>query len=206
QGLKDILLSLGADVVVSGGQTMNPSTAELLEAAQSINAEKIVLLPNNRNIILAAQQVTGVADRPVAVVPTTAIPQAFAALLAYDGSDDLDAIIEEMTAAASEVRTAEVTVAVKDASGKVGPIKAGDVIGIVDHEIEVTGTDVADVTLRVVEHIIGDDETITLLGGEDLDDEAMSALETRLAEAHPEAEVEAHRGDQPLYPVIVSVE
>jgi DAK2 domain fusion protein YloV len=206
QGLKDILLSLGADVVVSGGQTMNPSTAELLEAAQSINAEKIVLLPNNRNIILAAQQVTGVADRPVAVVPTTAIPQAFAALLAYDGSDDLDAIIEEMTAAAGEVRTAEVTVAVKDATGKVGPIKAGDVIGIVDHEIEVTGSDVADVTLRVVEHIIGDGETITLLGGEDLDDEAMSALETRLAEAHPDAEVEAHRGDQPLYPIIVSVE
>jgi hypothetical protein len=206
KGLADIMESLGADVIVSGGQTMNPSTAELLEAAQSVNADSVVILPNNRNIILAAQQVVGVADRPVAVVPTTSIPQAFAALLAYDGATDLDAIVEDMTAAAAEVRTAEVTVAVKDANGKVGAIKTGDVIGIVDHEIEVTGSDVADVTLAVVERIMDDGETITLLGGEDLDDDAMASLEARLAEAHPEAEVEAHRGDQPLYPVIVSVE
>jgi hypothetical protein len=205
-GLAEILKSLGADVVVSGGQTMNPSTAELLEAAQSVDAASVVLLPNNRNIILAAQQVVSVADRPVAVVPTTEIPQAFAALLAYDGAADLEAIVEDMTQAASAVRTAEVTIAVKDATGKVGAIRAGDVIGIVDHEIEVTGTDVADVALATVDLIIGDAETITLLGGEDFDDDAMASLAERLAEAHPDCEVEAHRGGQPLYPVIVSVE
>jgi dihydroxyacetone kinase-like predicted kinase len=166
----------------------------------------VVLLPNNRNIILAAQQVIGVADRPVAVVPTTAIPQAFAALLAYDGSDDLDSVAEEMTEAASAVRCAEVTTAVKDAKGKSGPIKAGQVIGIVDHEIEVVGTDITEVTLGVIDVILGDGETITLLGGEDLDESALSALEGRVSDAHPECEVESHRGGQPLYPVLVSVE
>lgn len=205
-GLAEILTSLGADVVVSGGQTMNPSTAELLEAVGRVDAASVVILPNNRNIIMAAQQVISVSDRPVAVVPTTAIPQAFAALLAYDGSDDLESISVEMADAAAQVRTAEVTTAVKDANGKAGPIKAGQVIGIVDHEIEVTGDDIAEVTLAVVERIIDDGETVTVLGGEDLDDAALETIAARLSEAHPDCEVEAHRGDQPLYPVIVSVE
>ena len=205
-GLAEILTSLGADAVVSGGQTMNPSTAELLEAAEGVDAEAVVLLPNNRNIILAAQQVAGVASRPVAVVPTTEIPQAFAALLAYDGSSDLESVVAEMTEAAATVRTAEVTRAIKDANGTVGHIDAGDIIGIVDHEIVVKGDDVADVTLSALEAILGDGETITLLGGEDLDDDALHALAARVAEAHPDCEVEAHRGGQPLYPVIVSVE
>ncbi|HSQ21483.1 MAG TPA: DAK2 domain-containing protein, partial [Coriobacteriia bacterium] len=206
EGMERILTSLGVDVVVSGGQTMNPSTAEILEAVGHVNADAVIVLPNNRNIIMAAQQVIDVADRPVAVVPTTAVPQAFAAMLAYDGSEDLDPIVESMTEAASAVRTAEVTTAVKDAKGKVGRIKTGDVIGIVDHEIVVTGSDVADVTLRSVEAIIDGAETITVLAGADLDDSQTAALTEKLAAAHPDCEVEAHRGEQPLYPVIVSVE
>ena len=206
QGLADILASLGADAVVSGGQTMNPSTAELLEAVRGVDAAAVVLLPNNRNIILAAQQVVGVADRPVAVVPTTAIPQAFAALLAYDGSADLDAVVAEMTDAAAQVRTAEVTTAIKDAKGKVGPIAAGQTIGIVDHEIEAVGADVTAVTLEVLDVILNGGETITVLGGEDLSDGDLEDIATRIAAAHPGCEVEAHRGDQPLYPVILSVE
>jgi len=206
EGMERILTSLGVDVVVSGGQTMNPSTAEILEAVGHVNADAVIVLPNNRNIIMAAQQVIDVADRPVAVVPTTAVPQAFAAMLAYDGSEDLDPIVESMTEAASAVRTAEVTTAVKDAKGKVGRIKTGDVIGIVDHEIVVAGSDVTDVTLRSVETIIDGAETITVLAGADLDDVQTAALAEKLAAAHPDCEVEAHRGEQPLYPVIVSVE
>jgi hypothetical protein len=205
-GLADILRSLGADVIVNGGQTMNPSTAELLEAVERVDAGAVGILPNNRNIVMAAQQVVSVAGRPVAVVPTTAVPQAFAALLAYDGTDDLESAVAAMTEAAQAVRTAEVTVAVKDSKGKAGPITAGQVIGIVDHEIEVIGEDIADVTLEVVGRIAEGGETLTVLAGADLDDDALERLVERLAEHYPALEVEGHRGGQPLYPVIVSVE
>jgi DAK2 domain fusion protein YloV len=206
RGMEQILKSLGADVVVSGGQTMNPSTAELLEAVDRVNASAVVIMPNNRNIIMAAQQVIDLADRPVVVIPTTAVPQSFAALLAFDGSGDLDAIAEEMTEAAMAVRSAEVTTAVKDSKGKAGEIKAGQVIGIVDHEIEVIGTDIEQVTSSVLDVILDHYETVTVLAGEDLDDASLERLVARLGAEHPEVEVEGHRGEQPVYPVIVAVE
>lgn len=205
-GLGEILRSLGADVVVSGGQTMNPSTAELLDAVGRVDAASVVILPNNRNIIMAAQQVIALADRPVAVVPTTAVPQAFAALLSNDGMSDLDALTAAMAEAAESVRTAEITTAIKDSKGKAGPISEGQIIGIVDHEIEVIGQDLAEVTSRVVKLIVEDGETLTVLAGEGLDDEGLDALVARLAEENPDLDVEGHRGGQPVYPVIVSVE
>ncbi len=206
EGMASILTSLGADEVVSGGQTMNPSTAELLEAVASVNAESVVVLPNNRNIILAAQQVIAIADKPVAVIPTTAVPQAFAALLAYDGSSDLEATVVEMTAAALAVRSAEITTAIKDSKGKVGRIKSGQIIGIVDHEIEVVGSDVPGVASEVLKTIIDGGETVTVLAGADFTDEDLAQLVLRLGDENPNLEVEGHRGDQPVYPVIVSVE
>lgn len=205
-GLSEILTSLGADVVVSGGQTMNPSTAELLEAVSGVDAASVVILPNNRNIIMAAQQVIGLADRPVAVVPTTAIPQAFAALLAYDGSDDLAAVAAAMEDAASEVRSAEITSAIKDSNGKAGAIKTGQIIGIVDHEIEVIGESLEEVARDVVRVIMENGETLTVLAGEDLPDEALEALVEQLQAEYPSLEVEGHRGGQPVYPVLLSVE
>lgn len=205
-GMADILTSLGADVVVSGGQTMNPSTAELLDAVQRVDAASVVILPNNRNIIMAAQQVIGVADRPVAVVPTTAVPQAFAALLAYDGSSDLESIAATMGEAAEAVRSAEITTAVKDSKGKAGKITAGQVIGIVDHEIEVIGSDVSEVAAEVLGVIADGGDTVTVLAGEDFDDAALDALVERLSQQYPRLEVEGHRGEQPVYPVIIAVE
>lgn len=205
-GLAGILKSLGVDEVVSGGQTMNPSTAELLGAIRRVNAETVVVLPNNRNIVLAAQQAASAADKPVRVVPTVSVPQAFAAMLAADASAPIDTLVDEMTSAASAVRTGEVTTAIKDANGKAGAIRAGDVIGIVDHEIEVIGRDVADVVGRLVDVLADGGEMLTLLAGEDLDDASLASLKAAVAAAHPELEVEAHRGDQPVYPVIVSVE
>ncbi len=206
QGLKDILLSLGADVIVNGGQTMNPSTSELLDAVKKVDADSVVILPNNRNIVLAAQQVVALADRPVAVVPTDSVPQAFAALLAYDGGAELGQATEVMAEAASSVRTGEVTTAVKDAVGKTGRIRNGQVIGITDDEIEVTGDDVLDVTLKLAKKIVDDTETLTVLAGADLDDADLAKLESRLRESFPEVEIETHRGDQPLYPVILAAE
>ncbi len=205
-GLSDILKSLGVDEIVTGGQTMNPSTAEILEAVEKVHADTVIIFPNNRNIVLAAQQVGSVSQRPTGVVPTTSVPQAFAALLAFDGSSDLPTILAEMTEAASAVRTGEVTTAVKDAKGKAGAIKAGQIIGIADHEIEVIGESVDEVTIKLIA-VLGDGaETLTILAGEELDDASLARIAEAAAAAHPDLEVETHRGDQPLYPVILALE
>ncbi len=205
-GMRAILKSLGADLIVSGGQTMNPSTGELLEAAGRVNADTVVILPNNKNIIMAARQAADNADLPVGVVPTRSIPQAFAALLALDPTASLEDNVASMTESIGGVRTGEVTVAIKDSKAKGGPIRAGDIIGIADGEIEIVGTDILEVAERLVEHVLGDAETVTLLAGEDLADEDLERLASRLAAAHSGIDVETHRGDQPLYPLILSVE
>ncbi len=205
-GLADILRSLGVDEVVSGGQTMNPSTAELLEAIERVPARSVIVLPDNRNIILAANQTVGIAGKPVGVVPTSSVPEAFAALLVADPTASLEVNISEMTAAAEAVITGEVTTAIKDSKGKAGAIKAGQLIGIVDHEIEVIGDGIADVAARLLDVIAPGMETLTLLAGADLDDDALDDIAEALQSAHPELEIETHRGEQPLYPLIMAVE
>ena len=206
QGLADILKSLGVDQIVSGGQTMNPSTAELLAAIDLVPARAVIVLPNNRNIVLAANQTIGIATKPVAVIPTSSVPQAFAALLAADPSASIEENVAAMTEAADAVRTGEITTAIKDSKGKAGAIKAGQIIGIVDHEIEVIGDDVAEVAGRLLDVIAEDGEAVTLLAGEDLDDTALEAIAAAIAAAHPDLEIETHRGGQPLYPLIMSIE
>jgi DAK2 domain fusion protein YloV len=206
EGLVEILRSLGVDTVVSGGQTMNPSTAELLEAIESVPARSVVVLPNNRNIIMAAQQTVGLASKPVGVVPTTSVPQSFAAMLSADTDAPLEDNIATMSEAAAAVRTGEVTTAVKDSKGKTGPIKAGQIIGISDHEIEAVGTDLAAVSKALLDVIADGGEMLTLLAGKDLSDEDLASIAGTLGAAHPELEIETHRGEQPLYPLIMSVE
>ncbi len=207
EGLARILESLGVGVVVSGGQTMNPSTADLLDATETLNAERIIILPNNKNVVMTARQVADVATVPIHVVPTSSVPQAFAALLAFDEHADPEVNVEEMTAAAEDVRVGEVTTAVKDSKGAaVGDITEGQIIGIVDHEIVVTGGDVIDVAVDTLSAMADGGETLTLLAGSDLSDEDLERLATRIGASHPQLEVESHRGDQPLYPVIMSVE
>ncbi|HEX9093012.1 MAG TPA: DAK2 domain-containing protein [Coriobacteriia bacterium] len=206
KGLADILESLGVDRVVSGGQTMNPSTAELLEAIEAVPAEAVVVLPNNRNIVMAAQQTVGLASKPVGVVPTTSVPQSFTAMLAADPAASLDENVAAMSESACTVRTGEITTAIKDSKGKVGRIKAGQLIGIAEHEIEVVGTDIGDVAEKLLGVIAEDGETLTLLAGADLSDDDFAAIAARLAKARPDLEIETHRGEQPLYPLILSVE
>ena len=207
EGLARILTSLGVDIVVSGGQTMNPSTQDLADAIERVHAERVVVLPNNKNIIMAANAAASVAAKPVVVVPTTGVPQAFSAMLAYDGSEDLDAIATAMTEAAALVHDGEVTTAVKDAKGKVGDIRSGQVIGIVAHEIEVVGDDVSSVASDLADLLLADGaETLTLLAGADFTDVALAALAAAIGEHHPDVEIETHRGDQPLYPVLMAAE
>jgi DAK2 domain fusion protein YloV len=205
-GLVEILRSLGVDAVVSGGQTMNPSTAELLEAIEGVPAKAVIVLPNNRNIIMAAQQTVGLASKPVGVVPTTSVPESFAAMLSADTDAALGDNVAAMSEAAGAVRTGEITTAVKDSKGKVGAIKAGQIIGISDHEIEAVGTDLAAVSEALLDAIADGGEMLTLLAGKDLSDEDLASIAERLGAAHPELEIETHRGEQPLYPLIMSVE
>jgi DAK2 domain fusion protein YloV len=206
-GVGRILESLGVHRLVAGGQTMNPSTAELLDAAESLEASHIIVLPNNKNIVMAAESVDDLAERHVAVVPTTSVPEAFAALLALDEGASLDQNVVEMTRAAEAVRTGEVTWAVKDSSGAhVGEIREGQVIGISEHEIRLVGDDVLDVAVGLVGLMADGAETLTVLAGEQLTDEDLEALVGRVEAAHPRLEVDAHRGDQPHYPVVLGFE
>jgi dihydroxyacetone kinase-like predicted kinase len=206
EGLREILTSLGVDRVVSGGQTMNPSTAELLEAIEAVPAKSVIVLPNNRNIIMAAQQTVGLASKPVAVVPTTAVPQSFAAMIAADMSADLEENLAAMSEAAAAVRTGEITSAIKDSKGKAGAIRAGQVIGIADHEIEAVGSSVREVAGKLLDVIAGEGEMLTLLAGDELSDEQLAEIVADLGTRHPELEIETHRGGQPLYPLIMAVE
>ncbi len=206
EGLASILESLGVDAVVSGGQTMNPSTAELLAAIDAVPARAVIVLPDNRNIVLAANQTVGLAGKPVAVVPTTAVPQAFSAMLAADPAASIEDNVEAMTEAAEAVRTGEITFAVKDSKGKAGKIRTGQVIGISDHEIEAVGASVPEVARKLLDAIVGDADTLTLLAGADLGDAELAAIAEALGADHPQLEIETHRGDQPLYPLLMAVE
>lgn len=203
-----ILESLGVDYVVSGGQTMNPSTKELLDVVNSVNADKVIILPNNSNIIMAAQSCSDVSEKPCAVVPTKSVPEAFSALFAFDEMASLEENVEAMTEAREEVKTGEVTRAIKDSKDVHGnPIHDGDVIGIADGELEVVSDSIEDATLRILEVLEAEDaDTLTILAGEDYSDEAFEALIGRIEEAYEDLEIDSHRGEQPLYPIILSVE
>ncbi len=207
-GTAKILESLGVDVVISGGQTMNPSTADILAAVNKVNADSVVILPNNKNIIMAAQACVEVSEKPCAVVATTSVPQAFSAMFGFDGEASLEENVEAMTEAFAEVKTGEVTHAIKDSKDAHGnPIKDGDVIGIADGSIEAVGSDVSDVVLALLETMEADDaDTMTILAGEDFSDEDLETLVARIEEAYEDLEIDPHRGEQALYPVVFSLE
>ena len=209
-GQAEILKSLGVDEIVSGGQTMNPSTADLLDAVSRVNAESVIILPNNGNIRMAAEAAASACtDKRVAVVPTKTVPQAFSALFAVLPDSSLEDAVAAMTEALSEVRDGEVTTAVRDSSASDGsPIHAGDVMGIIGGSIDVVGSDVKQVTLDCINRMQEDEEgdSLTILAGSDLSDEAFADLIAAIEEAQPDLEIDSHRGEQPLYPVIFSIE
>ncbi len=208
EGTSRILESLGVDVIVSGGQTMNPSTKDLLDAVNRVNAEQVIILPNNSNIIMAAQAAADLSEIPCAVVPTKSVPASFAAMFGVDEDASLEENVESMTESFADVRTGEVTTAIKDSKdAHDNPIREGDVIGIADGSIEAVGSDVSQVVMALLETMDASDaDTCTILAGEDMDDETFDALASRIAEAYEDLEVDAHRGEQPLYPVVLSVE
>ena len=209
-GQESILKSLGVDVVVSGGQTMNPSTADILGAIEQANADNVIVLPNNGNIRMASEAAASACDSAkVAVVPTKTVLQAFSAMFAVDPDATLEENAEAMTEAISEVRGGEVTTAVRDSSAANGqPIHDGDIMGIEDDSIEIVGNDVKQVTVDLINKMQAEEEgdSLTILAGSDMDDESFQDLLDAIEEAQPDLEIDSHRGEQPLYPVIFSIE
>jgi len=206
-GIVGILQSLGVDVVVQGGQTMNPSTEDLLIACNEVSAAAVIILPNNKNIIMAAQQVKELCEKQVEIVASCSVMQAISALIAYNPEGDLQEIAAAMNEEMSKISYAEVTHAVKDSAINGLHIEEGDVIGMIDGKIRLKGTAVEQVVMDLLaEMVSADSELITLLYGDDLEEATAQSLTEKIAELNPQCEVEMHYGGQPHYSYLLSVE
>lgn len=208
EGLEELLKDLGVDVVIKGGQTMNPSTEDILEAANSVNAENVFIFPNNKNIIMAATQAAGICENKAVVIPSKSVPACVAGMLRFDENSDVDANVEEMEDAAATIKTAQVTYAVRDTVADGKTIHEGDIIGVGKSGIEAVGEDTTTVVSEIVANMYNDDEDefITLYYGEDTAKDEAEALAESLEEKYPDAEVTLRHGGQPVYYYIVSVE
>jgi len=207
EGLHRLLRSVGVQAVVAGGQSMNPSTAQILAAVDSVAAESVIVLPNNKNIVAVARQVDGLTSRSVAVVPTHAVVAALAALVVYDPDADLDTNREAMSAASARVRSGEVTQAVRDSTAPGGPIHEGDWLGLTDQGVCVRADSPLDAATQLVEHLADDaSELVTVLVGADARAADTDRLRDQLGLARPDLELEVHEGGQPLYPYLIGVE
>lgn len=208
EGLDEIFKGLNVDYIISGGQTMNPSTEDILNAIDKINADNIYVLPNNKNIILAAQQAESlIEDKNIIVVPSKTIPQGISAMIGFipDNSpeDNKEAMIDSM----SYVKTGEVTYAVRDTVIDDKEIKEGNIMGIGDEGILAVGEEIDDTTINMIKEMQDEEsEIVSLYYGAEVTEEAANKLADKIAEALPEIEVEVYPGGQPIYYYIASVE
>ncbi|AXI09043.1 hypothetical protein CUC15_08970 [Oceanobacillus zhaokaii] len=207
KGLKALFESLGASVVIEGGQTMNPSTKDITDAINKANARNVIILPNNKNIRMAADQAAELAEVDAVVVPTTTIPQGITAMLAFHPEADILANKEAMDEARRQVKTGQVTYAVRDTQIEGIPIKNGNFMGIEDGKIKATHQDKAETTKLLLQEMISEDsEILTILYGEDVDKKEIDTLVAYIEDAYEDLEIEVHHGDQPIYSYIFSVE
>jgi uncharacterized protein len=207
-GLSELFGQLGVQGVVTGGQTLNPSTAELLSAVEAVNAQQVIVLPNNKNIIPVAEQLDALTSKTVVVVPTRSMPEALAALVLYDPEADAAENGAEMAEAAESVVTGEVTQAVRATNSDAGPIDEGDWIGIVrgDGIVAVSGS-LDGATVALLDHLVGPRaEIVTVVEGADATPGHTDVIHAWLDEHRPGVQVEVHRGAQPLYPYLFGVE
>jgi DAK2 domain fusion protein YloV len=206
-GIQRLLASLGVQAIVAGGQSMNPSTAQIREAVHLCRADSVVVLPNNKNIIAVAEQVDGLSDRNVAVVRTTAIVEALAALVEYDPHADLAHNVASMTEAFTRVRSGEVTQAVRDTTADGVAIRTGDWIAVTRDGIRAVANTAVDAAMQLVDALVTEEcELVTLLVGADARPAETIRVEEHLRLAHPRLEIEIHEGGQPLYPYLIGVE
>jgi DAK2 domain fusion protein YloV len=207
-GIAELFGNLGVHGVVTGGQTLNPSTQELLDAVEHMNASQVVILPNNKNIIPVAQQVDGLTKKEVRVVPTCSMPEALAALVAYDPEASAEHNGTAMAKAAAAVVTGEITTAVRDTKTDAGAVKAGDTIGLVRGDgVVAIAPDVFDCATALLKHIVTDNrELLTIIVGVDAAADTTERIVAWVGEHFPAIACEVHRGGQPLYPYLFGVE
>jgi len=206
-GLVDIFKGLGVDAIVQGGQTMNPSTGDLVAAVDGLPYDEVILLPNNKNVVLAAQEVDKLAQKKVHLVETHTMPQGIAAVIAFNADKPAAANAQLMERAAQQVQTIEVTRAVRDSRSNGRRVKKGDVIAMVNDRLDTAGSDYAVVVADALQNLGPDKyELVTVYRGAEAGDAEVDALSASLHERFPTLEVEVQAGGQDHYPFIVSVE
>jgi len=206
-GLVEIFRGLGVDAIVEGGQSMNPSTQDMLLAIESLPYQEVILLPNNRNVILAAKQVTGLTQKKVHIVETHSVPEGVAAVVAFRPDRTGAENVATMKAEAERVQTIEVTHAVRDTRSNGLKVKKGDVIGLINEKLEFAGGDYADVVKRALGKLGPDSyELVTVYRGEGASDDELASLQSSIQSSFPGLEVEVQQGGQQHYPFILSVE
>lgn len=206
-GMVETFRSMGATAIIEGGQTMNPSTQQLLKVIESVPQQEVILLPNNGNIVLAARQTQSLTKKKVAVVPTETVPQGMAATIALNLEASLDENAQAMSRAMAQVETGEVTRAIRDATVNGLAVKEGDVIGLHNNSLVVNGKDRDQVTWDLLERMgAGERELITIYWGNDVTEEAAADFHERVQARYSDSEVELVHGGQPLYDYIISAE
>ena len=211
-GLADIFRGLGVDYVIEGGQTMNPSTADILDAVEKVNAKTVIVLPNNKNIILAANQAAIMSEdnadgKKIVVVPSKTVPQGITAIINYVPETPVEEVVAAMTESLGTVNTGEVTYAVRDTKIDDVEIRQGDYMGIGDAGILAVGGEIADVTFDMLDKMMSEElELISIYYGSDVDEKDADALRSRVSEKFPNCDVELQYGGQPIYYYIVSAE
>ncbi len=208
EGMSEIFRGLGADYIIEGGQTMNPSTEDMLNAIDRVNADTIFILPNNKNIILAANQAkTMVEDKKIIVIPTKTVPQGITAIINYVPDMDPEDNAATMECEIKNVLTGQVTYAVRDTMIDDKEIKQGDYMGIGDSGILSVGRDMEDVTFNMIKAMMHDDlELISIYYGSDVSEEAAEAIKAKVEETYPDCDVELQMGGQPIYYYVISME
>ncbi|MCU9593130.1 DAK2 domain-containing protein [Caldibacillus thermolactis] len=206
-GISELFKSIGAQIVIEGGQTMNPSTEDIVKAIQEVNAEKVFVLPNNKNIILAAEQARDLVEQEVVVIPSRTVPQGLSALLAFNPSADLKQNKEAMVEALSHVKSGQVTYAIRDTNFDGLTIKKGDYMGIKEGEIVVSNSNLLETTKELIHQMLDEEsEILTIIKGEETTTEQVEQIVSFVEEHYEDVEVEIHDGQQPLYNFIFAVE
>ncbi|MEW4307368.1 DAK2 domain-containing protein [Rossellomorea marisflavi] len=207
EGVAELFRSIGATVVIEGGQTMNPSTEDIVKAVEEVNAKKVIIMPNNKNIIMAAEQAAEVLSQEVAVVPTKTVPQGMSALLAFNPGASVSENQAGMSEAAKQVKSGQVTFAVRDTSIDGITISKDDFMGIDEGKIVIAEKDLKKAATGLLEQMLDEDsEILTIIYGEDVSEGDVESLQEYIEQKYGEVEVEVHNGKQPLYSYIFSVE
>jgi len=207
KGMKGIMEDLGADYIVEGGQSMNPSIEDIEKAINEVPSNVVFIMPNNKNILMAADQAAKMVNKQAIIIPTTTIPQGIASIIAFNPEATTEANQQKMSEAISSVRSGAVTFAVRDSNLNDLDIKKGDILGQNDEGIVCKGTDIEDVSIKLLEKMMDEDsEIVTLFFGKEIKKKAAEELVKKLEEKYPDCEFTAYNGGQPLYYYIVSVE